>query len=27
LSSSNFDTARYDVRLAELRLARAVGAL
>jgi outer membrane protein TolC len=27
LSASNFDTARYDVRLAELRLTRAVGAL
>jgi len=27
LSASNFDTARYDVRLAELTLARAVGAL
>jgi outer membrane protein TolC len=27
LSASNFDTARYDVRLAEMRLARAVGAL
>lgn len=27
LSAGNFDTARYDVRLAELELARAVGAL
>jgi outer membrane protein TolC len=27
LSAGNFDTARYDVRLAELALARAVGAL
>jgi outer membrane protein TolC len=27
LSASNFDSARYDVRLAELTLARAVGAL
>ena len=27
LSASNFDTAHYDVRLAELNLARAVGAL
>jgi outer membrane protein TolC len=27
LSASNFDTARYDVRLAELKLTRSVGAL
>ncbi len=27
LSASNFDTARYDVRLAELKLSRAIGAL
>jgi outer membrane protein TolC len=27
LSASNFDTARYDARLAELTLARAIGAL
>ena len=27
LSTSNFDSASYDVRLAELQLARAVGAL
>ena len=27
LSRSNFDTARYDAALAELRLARAVGSL
>ena len=27
LTASNFDSARYDLRLAELALARAVGAL